>query len=673
MSPVNSHDGFDRSSKNLETPQWDTLRKLCHASVEYFTSHRRKNSDRIKDALQVILKQLDELQPLYNEIARFASLFDFDEETPGNGYRSFLLIIDKSVVHSEQVCRNMYHQKDSMLFRESHYTKEVEACSQLLVSLQISFRYLKTLYRWSSAEIMSDGRPSLLIMDHSTQEFLGLIENVNQDCFYGRCVGFQFSNNLKMPLKIITSSMAVFSEIYYNNNSVLERCVNCIKYFLDPETRARRIVNISQYADIYFIKSFWTLLEMKIFHILNPSLAVNQLIRVPPEELILPTLDGGTVLIPIPNSHIGKKPIQLKLLNSKRRVGMIGSGSAGGELYDPCDSLIIHTHGGGFIAQTSRSHEMYLYKWAKMLDVPILCIDYSLAPQAPYPRAVEEVLYSYAWALKNVTLLGSTAKKVILVGDSAGAALNLGATLKCLQLNIRKPDGIFMTYPPVCIDFVPSPSHMLFLSDPFLFLGIIIRILKTYVGSNNEKLTRKHENEEWAKLDAEFPAEVNKNDLLATHPNENSAKNISLPSNSTSNSVNLREVDGQSDKSYSLFGWFFDRRNNKNIRQLDAEDAKTPLEEYVFTIPKDLLIRPYEAPNDVLVKFPPMKIMTVELDPFLDDCIMFARKFRSLGNNVTLDILPDLPHGFLNLMNMSKEAMEGVKFSARRIKELLEL
>lgn len=62
---------------------------------------------------------------------------------------------------------------------------------------------------------------------------------------------------------------------------------------------------------------------LEIFHILNPSLAVNQLIRVPPEELILPTLDGGTVLIPIPNSHIGKKPIQLKLLNSKRRVGMV--------------------------------------------------------------------------------------------------------------------------------------------------------------------------------------------------------------------------------------------------------------------------------------------------------------------------------------------------------------
>lgn len=69
------------------------------------------------------------------------------------------------------------------------------------------------------------------------------------------------------------------------------------------------------------------------------------------------------------------------------------------------------------MAQTSRSHEMYLYNWATTLGVPILSIDYSLAPEAPYPRALEEVLYAYAWALKHAsTLLGSTAEKVIFVG-----------------------------------------------------------------------------------------------------------------------------------------------------------------------------------------------------------------------------------------------------------------
>lgn len=60
------------------------------------------------------------------------------------------------------------------------------------------------------------------------------------------------------------------------------------------------------------------------------------------------------------------------------------------------------------MAQSSKSHECYLRQWAKQLEVPILSIDYSLAPEAPYPRAHEEVTYVYAWALKNYHLLGST-------------------------------------------------------------------------------------------------------------------------------------------------------------------------------------------------------------------------------------------------------------------------
>lgn len=39
----------------------------------------------------------------------------------------------------------------------------------------------------------------------------------------------------------------------------------------------------------------------------------------------------------------------------------------------------------------------------------------------------------------------------------------------------------------------------------------------------------------------------------------------------------------------------------------------------------------------------------MEHDPCLDDSVMFARKLRLLGVLVTLDVLPGLPHGFLNL------------------------
>ncbi|GAB1866183.1 Hormone-sensitive lipase [Camponotus japonicus] len=721
-----SNDDFDRpfdQPEEDEPLQWSVLRKLCRTSVEHFASDQNESSVRIKAALLLILDQLDELQPLYNEIVKFAPHFDFDEETPGNGYRSFLSMVDKCIVHSEQVCRQMYDQKDSMFSRKNHHMKEIEACSQLLVSLQTFLQYLKILYSWST-EVMSDGKLSLFILDHNAQEFLNWTENINQYCFYGRCVGFQYGNSLKKVLKTIGFAMVSYSEMYYNNDTILGRCANSIKYFLDPEARARRIVNISQYADISFAQAFWFLNELEILSIVKPSLAINQLISIPPEELILPTLDGGIVSIPIPNSHIGKKPIHVRLLSSKRRLGMVGSGGIGGELHGLCDRLIIHTHGGGFVAQTSRSHEMYLYNWATTLGVPILSIDYSLAPEAPYPRALEEVVYAYAWALKHAsTLLGSTAEKVIFVGDSAGGNLNLGANLKCLQLNIKRPDGIFVAYAPILIDFIPSPSRMLCLTDTLLPFGFMVRCLKAYIGSDNKKSPKEHEIEECAKSDTESFAEVSESDLiaLALSPNGDGAngaqKLVSLPSDSTLNSVSLTEVDGiegpkahvkpreyisrflnmyrnsgtasvsspvvengsvsrdgnvsgQSDKSWSLFGWSLGR-SNKDIRQLDMKNAKPLWEE--FTIPRDLFLSPYLAPDDMLAHLPPMKILTVEFDPCLDDCVMFARKLRSLGNKVTLDILPDLPHGFFNFLHVSKEAMEGVEFSAKRIKELLEL
>lgn len=89
-----------------------------------------------------------------------------------------------------------------------------------------------------------------------------------------------------------------------------------------------------------------------------------------------------------------------------------------GILPEPCENLIIHCHGGGFVSQSSSSHESYLRDWAIRLDIPILSVDYSLAPRAPYPRAREELLFAYIWALSNAAYLGSTAKRVIMAGKN---------------------------------------------------------------------------------------------------------------------------------------------------------------------------------------------------------------------------------------------------------------
>lgn len=61
--------------------------------------------------------------------------------------------------------------------------------------------------------------------------------------------------------------------------------------------------------------------------------------------------------------------------------------------------ILIHIHGGGFVAMSSSSHLTYLIKWANELKVPVFSIDYRLAPVVQYPILLNDVIRSYIWIL----------------------------------------------------------------------------------------------------------------------------------------------------------------------------------------------------------------------------------------------------------------------------------
>lgn len=296
---------------------------------------------------------------------------------------------------------------------------------------------------------------------------------------------------MQSVMKFLGICLAGFSEVYYNNNGnrIMKATSSMYtggKYYWNPELRARRIVNLSQHAGIDFCKAFWSLTEGELMYALpnvfGVKIKVNRLITIPPEPLELENvaIANTMVNIPVPSSHLGVGPVTARLLSSVRRDGMIGERNKK-HIQSPSKSLIFHCHGGGFVAQSSKSHEIYLREWAARLHVPILSIDYSLAPQAPYPRALEEVFYAYCWAIKNAKLLGTTAEKIIVVGDSAGANLNMALTLKCIDQQIRRPDGVFLIYCPMKMGFDPSPARFLCLMDVLLPFGFLMGCLKAYV------------------------------------------------------------------------------------------------------------------------------------------------------------------------------------------------
>jgi acetyl esterase/lipase len=194
---------------------------------------------------------------------------------------------------------------------------------------------------------------------------------------------------------------------------------------------------------------------------------------------------------------------------------------------EPNKNLIFHVHGGGWAAQTSKSHELYLREWVKKLKIPMISVDYSLAPEAPFPRALEEVFYVYCWVLKNPQLVGWTGENFVFVGDSAGGNLNTACIVQCIEHGVRIPTGLFNIYAPQWIGFAITPARFMSLIDPVLPYGFTSRLFKSY-GAKQEQVPIIHEQrrketkfekqrKKYERPEQEFEVEVHDSHLLSPY------------------------------------------------------------------------------------------------------------------------------------------------------------
>ncbi|CAG9788363.1 unnamed protein product [Diatraea saccharalis] len=725
---------------------YEALKDSCQNNATYFQPDDSENGQRLYQGFVTLIDHIDTVWPLVDHVRKVAPLYDFDANSPGNGYRSFVSVVDSCVLHGLKLSRQVCTGRDALLFRKGYFVKEVESCGQLLASLGTCLHHLHTLLSWAPPGELFPAE------QHSPEELFSQADTINQYCFYGRCLGFQFLPSMRGILKGISICMAGFSEAYYSHGNLISSVWTGGQYLIDPEMRARRIVNISQSASVEFCKAFWFLAESEIMKrvpsLMSSTVAVNKLITIPPEPITVTTTEGKETTVLPPTVHIGLQGLNVRLISVNKRMGMAGEGSS---TLPPSDGIVFHCHGGGFVAQSSKSHETYLREWAAKLNVPILSIDYSLAPQAPFPRALEEVFYAYCWMVNNFKEIGTTGKRIVFAGDSAGANLIAGCTLKILMAGLRKPEGLFMAYAPLLVSFIPSPARLLCLMDPLLPFGFMMRCLKAYASPNGSKKDEKQgtnqanavsnvttplDSNGFLKVSAsqegisEEPSsfeEVSPSDLAelqahksgserrqssdttisaaslqsehtatgVTPPAEKCEKYVSefleryvLDSDTESEGRRTRSQHRISEAATGIMGAMSSRlayiTGSNNIARptqedmavrsnLDALIARSPSDEFIFSVPRDPFLSPYWADEQLLNRFPPVRILTVHLDPCLDDCVMFAKKLKKLGNVVGIDVLEGLPHGFLNFSLMAKEANEGSKLCVERIKQLLDV
>jgi epsilon-lactone hydrolase len=92
------------------------------------------------------------------------------------------------------------------------------------------------------------------------------------------------------------------------------------------------------------------------------------------------------------------------------------------------DACVLYLHGGGYAIGSCNTHRPLASHLAARAGLAVLVIDYRLAPEHPYPAAVDDALTAYAWLLAR----GFDPARIVVAGDSAGGGLTL-ATLLALR------------------------------------------------------------------------------------------------------------------------------------------------------------------------------------------------------------------------------------------------
>jgi triacylglycerol lipase len=84
---------------------------------------------------------------------------------------------------------------------------------------------------------------------------------------------------------------------------------------------------------------------------------------------------------------------------------------------------LLHIHGGGYVAGAARNLEFAHRPLAARLGCVIVSVDYRLAPETPFPGAIEDCYAALAWTCAEAAALGIDVTRIGVIGESAGGGL----------------------------------------------------------------------------------------------------------------------------------------------------------------------------------------------------------------------------------------------------------
>ncbi len=147
------------------------------------------------------------------------------------------------------------------------------------------------------------------------------------------------------------------------------------------------------------------------------------------------------------------------------------------------ERIILYLHGGGYLFGSRKSYRRIASDLSTTSKAQVLLIDYRLAPEHPFPAALEDGLTSYKWLIEERNF---DATQIALAGDSAGGNLALGMMLSLKQDYKPLPACALLMSP--FTDFARKGCSLQTLAeaDPFVSAKLLEIVVNSYLPEGND-------------------------------------------------------------------------------------------------------------------------------------------------------------------------------------------
>lgn len=129
----------------------------------------------------------------------------------------------------------------------------------------------------------------------------------------------------------------------------------------------------------------------------------------------------------------------------------------------PGDRAILYLHGGGYVMGSVATHRSLIARIALATGMRVLALDYRLAPEHPFPAAIEDVCAVHAWLQDR----GIPASRIVFAGDSAGGGLVLGSLVALRDAGDLLPAAAIALSPLADLELTGASAHR-GLDDPMV-------------------------------------------------------------------------------------------------------------------------------------------------------------------------------------------------------------